>query len=113
MQREMKLPPILTELEADALRQQIEKCSITLVSLKKTSINYEDGDKFRDGVEVTFGVGLTIDAHFVLTQTVPLPESAFPIDKNLNVIVETAKAALKQRLRRLDTLLETPGVPWL
>lgn len=111
--KEKNLEPLLTELEAGALRNQIDKCSISLISLKKVSIPYTDGDHFSDGVEVVFGVAAYMETDFTITQTVPLPESAFPIDQNLNAIVETAKVALKQRLRRLDAQLQTPGVAWL
>ena len=111
--RQKKLEAILTDVEAEALKQQIETCSITLISVKKTSIPYTDGGHFSDGVEVTFGVAAYMETDFTITQTVPLPELAFPIDQNLNAIVETAKVALKQRLRRFDESLKTAGVPWL
>ena len=104
---------VLTEIEAAALREQIKTCSITLISIKKTSIPYEDGGKFSDGVEVVFGIASYMERDLTITQTIPLPKSAFPIDKNLNLIVEAAKTTLKQRLRRFDELLLTPNVTWL
>ena len=104
---------ILTDVESDALKEQIKTCSITLISVKQTSVKYNDGGEFSKGVEVTFGVASVMETNFAIIQTVPLPRSAFPIDKNLNLIVEAAKTALKQRLRKFDEQLLTPGVSWL
>ena len=104
---------LLTEPEAGALRQQIQTCSIVLLSVEKTSIPYEDGDHYSDGAKVTFGVASTMEEDFVIVQTVPLPSKAFPLDGNTNEIVEVAKVALKQRLRKLADQLVTPSVSWL
>ena len=49
MNKDTNQEGVLTGVEAEALKEQIRTCSITLLSVKRTSIPYEDGGHFSSG----------------------------------------------------------------
>ena len=104
---------VIGSLEAGMLKDQIKTGSIVMLSIQRTTVDYEDGGKACDAVEVTFGVGQRMDPHFTITQTVPLPQrtAQSPLEYILKDVVVVARETLKQRLEHLAFLLSSPNAP--
>lgn len=94
---------VITDYEAQMIKDQAETSSIILLSIKKCDIPYTDGEKACDGVEATFGIAARMERDFVMTQTVPLPPGMDfnSVGDRMHWVIDVARAALRLRFRKL------------
>ena len=96
--------PLVSQLEADLLKEQIKESSeIEVISVERTSVVYDESSD--NGVQVTFDVHTMLGGSLQIVQPIPLKKNMGRIDIHMHSIGAIAKDTLRQRFEKMAETL--------